>query len=184
MDWSKTTNQANDLFKKLHELHVDFYHLWRDDVLFSWRWWFALSLIIVPWMIWFIIRKKESTDRLLYAGLISMLLSSFLDVIGIAMGLWTYPANVFPLMPEFIPLDISTVPVATMLFIQLFPKIKAIYKALVYGVVGGFIFEPLVHKIGIYDRLGWKSIYSFPILVVIYLIANYFATRDNFSKIQ
>lgn len=183
MDWSAVTKQANELFMKLHELHVEFYLLWKDHVFLTWRWWIGISLIVLPWALWFIVRKKDSADRLLYAGLISMLLSSSMDVVGIAMGLWAYPANVFPLMPEFIPFDISSLPVATMLFIQFFPKIKPVYKAVVYGAVGAFVFEPLMSWLGLYSKLGWKSIYTFPILVGIYLVANHFANKKNFSKI-
>lgn len=183
MDWSKITELADDLFKRLHDIHVEFYDLWKDHVFLSWRWWIAVSLIVLPWVFWIIVRKKESTDRLLYAGFFAMLLSSSMDVVGIAMGLWSYPANVFPLMPEFIPFDISSLPVATMLFIQFFPKVKAIYKAIVYGAIGAFAFEPMVHWLGLYDRLGWKSYYSFPILIGIFLASNYIAHRDSFSKI-
>jgi hypothetical protein len=184
MNFQAVKEQAQALFQKLHEAHVEFLHLWQNDVLFTWRWWIDLMLILLPWTIWLIVRKKDSTDRLLYAGFASILLSSYMDMLGVVLGLWSYPYSVFPLMPSYIPLDCSTVPVATMLFIQLFPKVKPFYKALLYGAVGGFGFEPLLSWTGLYNRQQWKSIYSFPILVLIYLICNYVSTKKNFAPIE
>lgn len=183
MDWTEVIKESNKLFEELHILHERFYDLWVSNVLFSWRWFIGISLIIIPWLVWFRIKRKESTDRLLYAGFSVMLMSSFLDVIGIALGLWSYPYNVFPLMPEFIPFDISALPVVTMIFIQLLPKLKPIWKALIYSAAGSFVFQPLMELAGLYNALNWKDYYSFPILVVIYLTANYFATRSRFNKL-
>jgi hypothetical protein len=56
-------------------------------------------------------------------------------------------------MPEFIPFDISALPVATMIFIQFFPKVKPIWKALVYSAAGTWIFQPLMKLVGLYDNL-------------------------------
>lgn len=184
MDWTQVVQQASDLFKDLHGLHLKFYELWVNNVFLTWRWFIGISLIILPWVIWFIIKKKQSTDRLLYAGFSVMLISSFLDVIGIAAGLWCYPYNVFPLMPEFIPFDISALPVATMVMIQIFPKVRPIYKSLVYAASASFIFQPLMHLINLYDPLQWQNYYSFPILVGIYMTANYFATRARFDNLK
>lgn len=184
MDWKEVTAQGNQLFEKLHDIHGDFYLLWVSHVFLTWRWWIALGLIIIPWGLWFLVRKKESADRLLHAGFYVMLISSSLDMIGIALGLWSYPANVFPLMPEFIPFDISALPVATMLFIQFFPKVKPFYKAIVYSACGSFIFQPIMICIGLYDNLEWKNYYSFPILIIIYLGANYFFNKDRYEKIK
>ncbi|WP_172460100.1 hypothetical protein [Priestia endophytica] len=41
------------------------------------------------------IQKKESTDRLLYTGLFVAILASFLDMIGVFLGLWEYRYEVF-----------------------------------------------------------------------------------------
>jgi len=183
MDSTKVVEQANKLFEQLANLHKDFYELWAKNVFLSWRWFIGIGLIFLPWIVWLIIRKKQSTDRLLHAGFSVMLMASFLDIIGIAAGLWTYPYNVFPLMPEFIPFDISALPVATMVFIQLFPKIKPIYKAIVYAATGSFIFQPLMKWVNLYDNLQWQHYYSFPILIGIYMVANYVANKTKFDKL-
>lgn len=184
MDINLIKEQANSLYHELHEIHIDFYKLWANDVLFTWRWWVSFSLIILPWSIWLIVRRRESTDRLLYAGFFVMLVSSYMDVVGIALELWTYPINVLPLMPEFIPFDISALPVATMLFLQYFPKISQYIKAAVYAALASFVFQPVSSWVGLYENIYWKYYYSFPILFVIYLGANYVFSRNRFAQLK
>lgn len=72
-------------------------YVWYHNILFTWRWWLSLSFTIVPWVAWLVTRKKESTHRLLYAGLLSMLLASWFDVVGILFGLTT--PNLFHFRP-------------------------------------------------------------------------------------
>jgi hypothetical protein len=184
MDFEEINKQTQELYLKLHDAHVQYLHLWENQIVFTWRWWFGVALIIIPWSFWLVIRKKDSSSRLLHAGLVAIILSSFLDMIGVVLALWSYPISVFPIMPGYIPYDFCALPVATMLFIQFLPKIKAIYKALVYGAIGGFVFEPMMNWIGVYNKKEWKSYYSFPILVAIYLVCNYFAKKKIFEPID
>lgn len=184
MNFDAVKEQSNMLFRELHETHVKFYHLWYDHILFTWRWWLSVSLIVFPWTIWFLFRKKESTDRLLYAGFFVMVISSAMDMVGIAMNLWCYPINVFPLMPEFIPFDICALPVATMLVIQFYPTVNPLIKSIVYSACGSFIFQPINSWLGLYNAMAWKNYYSFPILIFIYLLANHIASQNNFAKIK
>lgn len=74
----------------------------------------SVSLIVLPWSIWLLIRKRDSTDRLLYAGFFVMIISSTMDKIGISLKLWVYYINPFPLMTDYIPYDMCALPVATM----------------------------------------------------------------------
>lgn len=75
----------NDSFQKLSKIYdtvqnttMDLRHLWITYSLFTWRWWLTVALTILPWVIWIIIRKKESTARLLLAGLTVMVISALL----------------------------------------------------------------------------------------------------------
>ena len=156
----------------------------KSDILFTWRWWIALALIILPWTIWFFVRKKESTDRLLYVAFFVMVISSAMDDVGITINLWKYPVIVFPLMPEFVTFDVCALPVATMLYIQYFPNVNPYIKAVIYAVTSSFIFEPLNVWLGLYVKVHWEYYYSFPIMILIYLISNYIASRDKFSKLN
>ena len=184
MGFDALQKQSYSLYEKLHDTHIEYYYFWRDNILFTWRWWITLSLIILPWIIWILARKKESTDRLLYVAFFVMIISSALDTIGIAMDLWYYPINVFPLMPECIPFDLCALPVVTMLCIQYFPKVSPYIKAGVYSITSSFMFEPLNEWMGLYKRTHWEYYYSIPIMVLIYLCANNLALRDKFEKLK
>ncbi|TFE23473.1 hypothetical protein [Cohnella luojiensis] len=70
---------------------IDYFHVWKNHVLFTWQWWFSLALFIVPIAVWVILRKRDSTDRLLYAGFFVLLTASWLDFMGNNFGLWYYP---------------------------------------------------------------------------------------------
>jgi len=184
MDWSALLNKSDSLYGKLYNTHVEFFDFWKSNILFTWRWWIAISFIVLPWIIWLFIRKKESTDRLLYVALFVMIFSSALDDIGLTMNLWNYPTIVFPLMPEFITFDVSVLPVATMIFIQYFPRVSPYIKAVIYSVSSSFIFEPLNVKLGFYVKIHWEYYYSVPIMIFIYLVANYLASNDKFAKLK
>lgn len=110
-----------------------------------------------------------------------MVISYSMDMVGIAMNLWNYPINVFPL-PEFFPYDISEVAVGAILLIQFFPSVNPLLKAIAYAAFGSFIFLPAISWLGLYNIMDWKSYYSFPILIVIYLLTNYVASKNDFVK--
>ena len=167
----------------LHQVNVEFYNIWFNDMLFKWHWWLNLAMAIVPWIIWMIIRKKESTYRLLFAGLVAASLSMFLDIIGMAMGLWSYNSTLEPLSPPPSPWDFSLIPVSTMLFLQIKPRVNPLIKAVVLAIGGALIGQPMLEWIGIYDPKGWKHYYSIPIVIIIYLIAHFISTRKQFEKL-
>ena len=41
------------------------YDIWKEQLLFTFEWWIALALIIIPWTIWIILHKKQSRSRVL-----------------------------------------------------------------------------------------------------------------------
>jgi len=45
--------------------------------LFTWQWWIALAMIIVPWIIWILFRDRERSAHLFSAGLLVMVISEF-----------------------------------------------------------------------------------------------------------
>lgn len=60
---------------------------------------------------------------------------------------------------------------------------KLLYKTVIYAAVGGFFFEPLCENVGLVIEEGWNYFFSFLIMIVIYLLAYFFSTRDKFDKI-
>lgn len=183
MDYEALRRQVWELYNKLRDVYFEYYQLWKSEMFLTWRWWISLAIVVVPWTVWIILRKKGSTYRLLFAGFFVLIVSSFLDMLGIALRLWIYPVDLLPLMPSYIPFDFSALPVVTMLFIQYLPKVKPVFKALAFAALGSFVFQPLMIWVGLYCECVWKNWYSFPILFLIYLGANFFATRTRFEKV-
>jgi len=91
---------------------------------------------------------------------------------------------VFPLMPEFITFDVCVLPVATMLCIQYFPNVSPYIKAVIYSLTSSFMFEPLNVMLGMYVTIQWEYYYSVPIMIFIYLVANYLASNNKFTKLK
>ena len=185
MDWHTLKEAVLSLYDKLHLVQTEYFHLWRGSILFTWRWWLALAMLIIPWIVWFAVRKRESSGRLLCAGGIIASLSMLMDQAGVTMHLWTYPTTVAPMMPSFLPFDLSAVPVATMLFLQFFPRMKLFWKALIYAA-GGTLFDFISDSIGlsVQEGWGWSSIYTFLILFFMYLLAYRIAHMENFEPID
>jgi hypothetical protein len=184
MKFKEVKEHSLMLYSALHGTNGDFYDLWYNHILFTWRWWLSVLLIILPWALWFLIRKKEHTHKLIFAGFFVMLISSYMDILGVGMHLWSYPVNALPLMPEFIIFDLCALPVATMLTIQFFPKVNPLIKAILFSGFASFIFQPINVWLGLYNNMAWKHYYSFPIIIVIYLLANRIASRNHFANIR
>jgi hypothetical protein len=53
----------------------------------------------------------------------------------------------------------------------------------VFPVFASFIAEPFFICIGLYQPLNWEHIYSFPIYIVIYLLANYISKREGKNRL-
>lgn len=184
MNWYIITKQPTNIYKKLNNTNVEFYHFWLNNILFTWRWWFVLFQTVLPWILWILFRKKESTDRLLYAGFFVMILSSALDIIGIAMNLWYYPVKLSPLISESLAYNISVLPIVMMFAIQCFPEINPFVKAVILAALDAAIFQPLNQWIGLYTPVYWKHYYSIPIIILIYLFANYISSRNKFTTLK
>ncbi|MGI6119872.1 MAG: CBO0543 family protein [Desulfosporosinus sp.] len=169
------------LFQKIFEI---VYQYWLNDVLLTWRWWLLVILTIVPWIIWLLLRKKDSTYRLLLAGLSAALIASYLDKFGYWLSLWSYPIITMPIMPPHSPWNLTLAPVLIMLTIQFKPQISPYLKAVVFSLVCAFVFQPLSDLLGFYNPKVWHHYYSVPFFIVIYLIAHFLATRKEFRPLK
>ncbi|SDC69301.1 MULTISPECIES: CBO0543 family protein [unclassified Candidatus Frackibacter] len=173
----KIQNQVNIMQTK-------YYDLWYDEILFSWRWWLTLILATIPWIIWIKFRKKESTDRLLYVALFVIGISSWLDFLGLQLGLWFYPVDLVPSIPAYISYDFCILPVTYMGFIQIRPKVSPLLKGITIGVINAFIAEPILIALDMYvESNNWSKGYSFIIYVLIYLVAHKISRRSKFKSI-
>ncbi|WP_025027742.1 CBO0543 family protein [Caldalkalibacillus mannanilyticus] len=171
------------LFKQIHEINVIHNTLWLENVLFSWQWWLGVVLTLLPWVIWGFFRKKESTMRLLTAGLFIMVISFWLDSIGVQFGLWYYQYSVIPFIPAFVPWNTSLLPVFVMLLLQTEKLSTPFSKALLFSAFTAFIAEPFFVWVQLYDPVNWEFFYSFPIYIVLYFFAHFLATRHTYHKL-
>ncbi|MEH7097961.1 CBO0543 family protein [Neobacillus vireti] len=177
--------QAEQGYLKIVEANSLMADATKNAFLFTWRWWLGIALIILPWTLWFMFRKKESTNRLLLAGFTSMLLSYAIESIAMSLGKWSYPFKVVPFSPMlFLPFDLSMLPVAVMFFIQLKPNINPFIKAIVFGVLGAFVLEPIFEKICFYNAKDWLHTYDFFLHSSIFLTSYWLSSMNNFEKIK
>lgn len=174
-------NPIQELYLKYAELHEKFAELWMDETLFHWDWWGGAILSIGAWTFWVFYRKKESTHRLLYAGVTVMLISLCLDYIGSSLGLWHYSGKLTPSFPAWLPFNFCMLPVTIMFLIQTKPHITAWKKGLLFGALTSFVGEPIFSYFGYYVPIHWEYICSFPIYSLIYLFADWLAKREAFS---
>lgn len=179
MDVSQALQTYEFIRISLLELNIKIIELWFKYMIFTWRWWLNVGATLIPWIVWIILRKKESTDRLLYAGVLGAGIAGLLDGIGVEYGIWDYRYKLEPLIPGFFPFDFSLFPVAVMLSLQYLPKLNPIVKAVAFSAFSSFIVEPFWVSLQIYHHKSWKHYYSFPVLVVIYLIIYYVAFRRS-----
>ncbi|MBC2724077.1 CBO0543 family protein [Desulfosporosinus sp.] len=172
--------RANDL---LHQANAVLFETWVNQIVFTWRWWIEITIIILSWVyFWVFLRKKPDTYRLLCAGFFTMIVATYLDVVGMALRLWGYPSKEVPLIPPFITWDLSAIPVLTMIFLHYKPNVKPIVKAIVLAIFGSLILQPISVLLGLYIPYHWHHYYSIPFVIVIYLGANYFYNDSNFKR--
>jgi hypothetical protein len=88
----------------------DMVRIWRRDVILQWHWWVELGLAVLPWALWLVVRDRKNSHRLLAAGLLTLVISSVLDMTGIYLGLWEYHSALLPIVPAFLTWDWSVLP--------------------------------------------------------------------------
>lgn len=175
--------KAAQVYEKVAMIHQEKRALWTSDVVFTWQWWLGVILTIVPWIIWGVFCKKESTNRFLTSGFFVIILCSWLDVFGVTLGLWHYNFDVVPMLPSYLPWDFTILPVLVMSLIQYRPHINPLIKAIFFAGFCAFVGEPLFKWLRLYDPQNWKSIYSFVIFAIIYLMAHFISSWKSFRNI-
>lgn len=176
-------DHTTEIIKKIIELDNIQDTYWLDHTLFTWQWWIGVSLTIIPWILWLFFRKKESTNRLLFIGFFVMIFTSYMDFLGVELTLWYYSHKVLPTIPAYIPWDFSLFPVTIMFLLQYKPKFNPFIKALCFGIFAAFIAEPFFGILQLYTPITWKSVYSLPIYIALYLISHFLSRRYNFEPL-
>ncbi|MFC0561965.1 CBO0543 family protein [Halalkalibacter alkalisediminis] len=173
--------KTNELYKLAAETQTEMIKIWLEHVIFTPLWWLGITLSVIPWIIWLCFSKKESRDRLLYAGFTIMLISSFFDFLGVQLGLWIYYYEIIPWIPAYEPWDWTLMPVIFMIFIEYKPNSSPYIKGFIFAVLAALIGEPLFKYIGLYKALHWNSFFSFPIYFLFFLMGYWFTRKQHFS---
>lgn len=165
-------NLFDNIYREIENLNYEIFEIWKDNIVFSWRWWLGIGLSVIPWVLWFKYRDKKDTARLLFVGLVVMLITNYMDVVGMCYGLWHYNWKILPYLVIYIPWDFCLFPVLVMFLLQLKKKIKPLIKALFFAVLCAFVFEPFFSWIDLYEETKWKAYYSFFVYIALYLLFN------------
>lgn len=175
--------RIGEFYSKIKEAHMEYFNFWLHHTLFHWDFFLSFILSVVPWVLWIKYRKKESTHRLLFAGVVVSGISALLDFWGSMYGLWYYSGKMIPTMPSYLPWDFCIIPVIVMLLLQYKPKTSPMLKALIFAGISSFVGEPLFLWIGLYIMTKWSIFYSFPIYFFIYLAAHGVSRAYKFAEL-
>ncbi|HLO12897.1 MAG TPA: CBO0543 family protein [Pseudoneobacillus sp.] len=177
--------KVGEFYDQVAKANKDYLDFWKEHTLFHWDFWLTLLLfIILPVLFWVKIRKKDSSNRLLFVGFFVIIITSWFDFLGVQFGLWYYTGKVIPSIPSYIPWDFVIFPVFIMSLIQIKPSLSPYIKGLLFAVVSAFVGEPIFLWLGFYVMDGWHTYYSFPIYFFIYLLAHKMSTVENFAPIK
>ena len=166
----------------VHEANVIVYHVWLKTILFTLKWWILIVVGVIPWTAWIVWRPKERTNRLLLAGTVVMVASYFMDAVGLALGLWSYPIKEVPLIPSYIIWDLCVMPVAAMITIQFKPNMSQLIKAIGLAIAGAYVIQPIAVYFDYYHMKHWRHLYSFPLVIIIYLLAYFFYNGRSWKR--
>ncbi|WP_299093895.1 CBO0543 family protein [uncultured Metabacillus sp.] len=180
----EAAKKIDDVYKMLVFADQKDHEIWFEYVFLSWQWWFCVTLTVIPWVLWWKFRKKESTSRLLYGAFFIIIISMFLDSFGAELNLWDYRFEPIPFLPSFLPWDLSLLPVVFLVLMQIKRNTSPILKGLFYSIFCAFIGEPLFEWLGFYKLINWNHLFSFPIYFFLFLIGYSLVTSKNFAELR
>ncbi|MBB3113281.1 membrane-bound metal-dependent hydrolase YbcI (DUF457 family) [Paenibacillus phyllosphaerae] len=174
---------SGEFHKRISDTNRDFAHYWFEHTLWHWDFWLSLALAVLPWLLWIMFRRRESQARLLLAGFTMLIISSWLDFLGIIAGSWFYTGKLLPTIPSYVPWDFCLLPVTVMFVLQIKPRGLPWLKGIVFAVLTAFGGETLFQWLGFYVPLHWNQLYSLPIYVALYLICHRIANMSTFDPL-
>jgi len=185
MAFERGLSQSEKAYNQLNEVSTIFANIVREEFLSTWQWWFGIALFIVPWVLWFKFRKKDSTGRLLLAGILTILLSLTIDLVALSLGIWSYPMIIIPLAPFlFLPYHFSLAPVAIMFALQIKPTMNNYLKAIIFSAIAAFGGMNFFNAIDFYNPKGWSTLYDFIIYLILYFSAYYVTKIESYNKLD
>ncbi len=175
-------NEMIEAFTNYRHAHRVLMETWYKMVFLTPLWWAGLLLGIIPWLVWWKFHNKNDTGDLFRAGLFMGVIALILDSVGVQLGLWVYPYDVLPFIPGYLPWDLTLLPITVMFFLEIKPNWLPLKKGFIFAIIAAFIGEPLAIISKLYQPLGWNSLYSFPIYIVLYLLSEKIARGKTFNS--
>jgi hypothetical protein len=152
--------------EETRHLTSDTFQHWLNHDFLSPQWWFLVALFLLPWVLWWILLRKEHAREILLVGTIIAIITITLDEAGYGLSFWYYQKLLIPLFPRQTALDYSAIPVGYMLLYQYCRTWKNyMIAAVILASLAGFVLEPLFVRCEFYDLLRWKYYYSSPIYI-------------------
>ncbi|WP_332630289.1 CBO0543 family protein [Halalkalibacter flavus] len=173
--------KTNELYNLVAQAQSEMINEWVNNVVFTAPWWLGVTLSIIPWIMWAYFHKKESRNRMLFAGFGIIMISSFLDFLGVQLGLWIYYYEMIPWIPAYEPWDGTLIPVFILVLIEYKPNASPYLKGLIFSAVSAFLAEPFFEFVGLYKEIHWSNLYSFPIYFLIFLFGYWLSRRNHFQ---
>src|SRR5690625_5304635 len=92
-------NKIRSVAKELSQYQIDY---WQSYSAYeTWQFWVQVLMIIIPLMILVIFIDRNKTILLGFFGLNYHLWFSYVNSVGIGLGLWEYPYHTIPPLPSF-----------------------------------------------------------------------------------
>lgn len=185
MAFEKGLAKSEQAYEQFTDLSSVFANIVKNDFITTWQWWAGLALFIIPWLIWLKYRKKDSTGRLLMAGLAVIILSLTIDLAALSLGLWSYPVIIIPLAPFlFLPYHFSLAPIGIMFALQIKPEVNTLLKGIIFSAIAAFGGMNLFNAIDFYNPKGWSTLYDFVIFLTLYYCGYLITGMESFQGLE
>lgn len=144
---------------------------WLENEFLTWEWWILLCFFVVPWIFWFVMKKRKWFVESLLFGMIVMNVTLLLDTVGMQFSFWEYPVEFLPVIPRGFPFDVSMVPVAFILLFQYFQTWKSfIIAQVIMAIAYAFIGEPFCEWLHLVRYFKWNYLYSFVYYIILGIV--------------
>ncbi|KON88099.1 hypothetical protein AF332_15625 [Sporosarcina globispora] len=185
MAFEKGLVKSEKAFEQYTQINTAFADIVKNEFMTTWQWWFGIALFIVPWLIWFKYRKKDSTGRLLLAGLLTIIISLTIDLAALSLGLWSYPMILLPLAPFLLlPYHFSLAPVGVMFALQIKPRMNSLLKGIIFSAIAAFGGMNFFNAIDFYDPKSWSTLYDFVIFLSLYYTGYWITRMESFNNLD
>lgn len=162
------------------QYHLTLMHIeeWLKDDVFHLRWWLLIGMILVSLLAWYLLLDKTRAKSICLFAAIETILVLGVAEYGEELLLWDYPTDIIAIFPPMTSINLFIIPLAFSLAYQFFrTKRRFIYAAILLSAAISFVIEPLLSWGDFYQLIKWKYSYSFPVYLLLALVARYLTNK-------